>query len=118
MKKAIKTFKALSDPTRLRILMLLLQQDLCVCELLFILKMEQSRISHQLRILRDAELVEDIREGKWIIYRIPKSERNKLELIFKASFDGRLARSKEIQRDKKNLDLCLKKQIRKQSLST
>lgn len=72
MRKTLKIFKALSDPTRVRILMLLISQDLCVCELVFILKMEQSRISHQLRILRDSDLVEDLRQGKWIIYRIPE----------------------------------------------
>ncbi len=59
MKEAIKIFKALSDPTRLRILLLLLKRNLCVCELMFILKMEQSRLSHQLKILKDADLVED-----------------------------------------------------------
>jgi ArsR family transcriptional regulator len=63
MKDTLKILKALADPTRLRIISLLLRRDLCVCELMFILKMEQSRISHQLRILRDADLVEDKREG-------------------------------------------------------
>jgi len=72
MRQVIKVFKALSDPTRLCILMLLLQRELCVCELVFTLKMEQSRVSYQLRVLRDADLVEDIREGKWTKYRIPE----------------------------------------------
>ncbi len=63
MKDILKVFKALSDATRLRLVLLLMERDLCVCELVFILKMEQSRISHQLRILRDADLVEDIRAG-------------------------------------------------------
>ena len=70
MRDVLRFFKSLSDPTRLRILHLLMHNDLCVCELTSILKMEQSRISHQLRILRNAELIEDRREGKWIIYRI------------------------------------------------
>jgi len=67
MKHTLKVFKALSDPTRLRILLLLLQRELCVCELAFILEMEQSRISHQLRVLRNADLVEDIR-GREVDY--------------------------------------------------
>jgi len=50
METAIKIFKALSDETRLRIYLLLLQGELCVCELETILNMEQSRISHIVRI--------------------------------------------------------------------
>jgi len=95
-----------------------MQRDLCVCELVFILKMEQSRISHQLRILKDADLVEDIREGKWIIYRIAKAMRNKLKLIFEQLLNSRLKTSKEIIRDRENLKICLKEQIRKRNILT
>ena len=70
MKQIIKIFKALSDETRLHIYLLLSQEALCVCELVNILNMEQSRVSHSLRILREAELVDDKREGKWIVYSV------------------------------------------------
>jgi ArsR family transcriptional regulator len=70
MEAAIKMFKALSDDTRLRIYLLLLQGELCVCELVNILNMEQSRISHSVRILKEAGLVVNRREGKWIIYAV------------------------------------------------
>ncbi len=113
MKKTVKILKALSDPTRLRIVILLLERDLCVCELLFILDMEQSRISHQLRILRDAELVEDIRDGKWIIYRIPREIRQRIEPLLGPFCGEDLLQSDKIKQDKDNLKICLKKQIRK-----
>ncbi|MFP4082487.1 MAG: ArsR/SmtB family transcription factor [Candidatus Aminicenantes bacterium] len=113
MRQSVKIFKALSDPTRLRILMLLLRRDLCVCELVFILKMEQSRISHQLRVLRDANLVEDIRDGKWINYRIPEKEAGNLEMIFEKILKEDLSRSEEIKQDSRNLDICIKEEIRK-----
>jgi ArsR family transcriptional regulator len=113
MKKTIKTLKALSDPTRLRIVILLLERDLCVCELFFIMEMEQSRISHQLRILRDADLVEDIRDGKWIIYRIPGEIRPGLSLLLGQFFGKELRQSEQIKRDRNNLKICVKKQIRK-----
>ena len=113
MKKTVKILKALSDPTRLRIIMLLLERNLCVCELLFILDMEQSRISHQLRILRDAELVEDIRDGKWIVYTIPGEIRKKLNPLLDQIFGEDLHRSNEIQQDRNNLKNCLERQIRK-----
>ena len=113
MKKTVKILKALSDPTRLRIVILLLEKDLCVCELLFILNMEQSRISHQLRILRDAELVDDIRDGKWIIYRIPTEIRKGIKPLLGPFLGEDLQQSSKIKQDKNNLKICLKKQIRK-----
>ncbi len=114
MKDTIKVFKALSDSTRLRIIMLLLKKELCVCELTFILKMEQSRISHQLRILRDVDLVEDVRDKKWIIYRIPDSTRENLEYLWKG-LQRELKDSKEIKEDADRLEICLKEEIRKTS---
>ncbi len=67
----VAVFKALADGTRLRILLLLLKRELCVCELCYALDMEQSRVSHQMKVLRDAGLVADTRQGRWIIYRLP-----------------------------------------------
>ncbi|MFQ6070716.1 MAG: ArsR/SmtB family transcription factor [Candidatus Aminicenantales bacterium] len=113
MKEAIEIFKALSDPTRLRILMLLLRQDLCVGELIFILKMEQSRISHQLRFLKSAGLVEDTRDGRWIIYSIPERIKKTLSAIFEEFLGGDLKKSPEIKKDLRNLERCISKNIRK-----
>jgi len=116
MRDSIKIFKALSDSTRLRIIMLLLKKELCVCELTFILKMEQSRISHQLRILKDVDLVKDIRDKKWIIYRIPDSIREKLRYLLEGFLKERLKDSKEIKEDLANLKICLNKEIRKRNI--
>jgi ArsR family transcriptional regulator len=115
MKDLVKIFKACSDSTRLRIMRLLLERELCVCELMFILKMEQSRISHQLRILRDANLVEDVREGKWITYRIPDKVRQSLKPLFKEFLREKLKNSKEVKLDIKNLKVCIREEIRKKS---
>ncbi len=112
MRNAVKVFKALSDPTRLRILMLLLQRELCVCELVFALKMEQSRISHQLRILRDADLVEDIRDGRWTNYIIPDKTKKNLRELFGKVLRENLSDSEEFEEDRKNLEICKKENIR------
>ena len=117
MKKVNEIFKALSDPTRLRIIMLLLENELCVCELMFILKMEQSRISHQLRFLKYAGLVEDRRDGRWIIYSISREKRKLLKFILKEALAKELKASQEIKQDLKNLQRCLKKDMRKVSCS-
>ncbi|MCJ7788886.1 MAG: metalloregulator ArsR/SmtB family transcription factor [Candidatus Atribacteria bacterium] len=76
MKKYVKIFSALSDEYRLRIYLLLLQGELCVCELVNTLDMEQSRISHSLRILKEAKLVNNQRRGKWMIYSINQNLKN------------------------------------------
>lgn len=68
MKNQVKMFAALADETRLRMYLLLSKNELCVCELMMILHMEQSRISHCLRVLKEAGLVESRREGKWVVY--------------------------------------------------
>ena len=63
-------FKALSDPTRLRIVSLLAETELCVCDLATALDMGQSAVSHQLRTLRDMRLVRWRREGRRIFYAL------------------------------------------------
>lgn len=113
MKDVIKIFKALSDPTRLRILLLLQKRELCVCELMFILKMSQSRISHQLRILKDADLVEDVRDSRWIIYRIPVAARKNLVAVFEDFLSARLKDNTVVCQDVGKLGACLKEEIRK-----
>jgi len=112
MKEAIRVFKALSDPTRLRILLLLLKRELCVCELMFILKMEQSRVSHQLRILKDADLVEDLRESRWIIYRIPAAMKKSLAGLLGEGLEGKLKESEAAKKDRANLRICLREEVR------
>ncbi|MDR4473624.1 MAG: metalloregulator ArsR/SmtB family transcription factor [Nitrospira sp.] len=62
--------KALADETRLRLLESLLVEEQCVTELARELRCPQPHISHHLRILRDAGLVEGLRDGKQVCYRI------------------------------------------------
>lgn len=62
--------KALADETRLRLLESLLMEEKCVTELVQELHCAQPHISHHLRILRDAGLVEGLRDGKQVCYRI------------------------------------------------
>lgn len=65
-----KLFKVISDPTRLSILFLLQQKELSVGSIVLALDKEQSAISHQLKILKDARLVKAKREGKSMIYSL------------------------------------------------
>ena len=61
-------FKVLGDTTRIRILYSLMESELCVCAISELLNMTQSAISHQLKVLKDAKLVSNRREGKTIYY--------------------------------------------------
>ncbi|MGN0948141.1 MAG: ArsR/SmtB family transcription factor [Megasphaera sp.] len=63
-------FKVLGDPTRLRILRLLMKGEVCVRDIAENLGMGQSAVSHQLRILRDARLVQFRRDGKTVYYSL------------------------------------------------
>ena len=63
-------FKALSDPTRLRIVSLLAHHELCVCDLAAALGMTQSAVSHQLRQMRELRLVRKRRDGRKMYYSL------------------------------------------------
>ena len=63
-------FKMFGDTTRIRIMCVLFQRELCVCEIAELLEMGQSAISHQLRLLRNAHLVKVKRDGKQSYYSL------------------------------------------------
>lgn len=67
-------FKGLADPTRLRVTMLLLDVELCVCDLMAILKMPQSTVSRHMSRLKSAGIVVDRRAGKWVHYRLAEAK--------------------------------------------
>lgn len=69
MDEILTIFRALADPTRLRIMLLLLKMELAVGELAHILEQSQPRISRHLRILDEAGLAERRKEGSWVFLR-------------------------------------------------
>ncbi|PKM80802.1 MAG: ArsR family transcriptional regulator [Firmicutes bacterium HGW-Firmicutes-14] len=81
MKKIAEFYKALGDEVRLKILHMLTEREMCVCEIIDRLDMSQPAVSHHLKILRQAGLVKDSREGKWIYYSLNDS-------VFKDVFPG------------------------------
>ncbi len=74
MQQEAKIFKALADDTRLRILALLLDVELCVCEIMAALELPQSTISRHLAYLRNSGWVLDRRQGVWMYYRLNNNE--------------------------------------------
>lgn len=86
MKRWTAIFQAMSDPTRLRLVALLCRagEELCVCELVDALEVPQYRVSRGLRILHEAGLVAERRQGKWVHYGLPRGRNAFRELMFKA----------------------------------
>lgn len=66
-------FKVFGDSTRIKILYVLSQSEMCVCDIATLLQMGQSAISHQLRVLKQMRLVTFRREGKTVFYRLADS---------------------------------------------
>jgi ArsR family transcriptional regulator len=90
MHRLTNVFKILSDETRLRILVLLYKEELCVCELCGILKASQPKVSKNLSKLRDLGLVEDERQEKFVFYTLRKENKvltDTLENILKNQDD-------------------------------
>lgn len=63
-------FKVFGDSTRIKILYALFESELCVCDIAALLSMSQSAISHQLRVIKQAKLIQSRREGKTVFYSL------------------------------------------------
>lgn len=74
MKKLVNILKALSDETRLRILNLLYEKELCVCDIMETLQISQTKASRHLSYLKNAGLVDDRKHAQWVYYSLIKNE--------------------------------------------
>ena len=73
LKEYLKVMKALSDGNRTKIVKMLAQKEMCVCEMKTALKMAQPSVSKHLKILEEAGLVESRKEGMWVNYSLPEN---------------------------------------------
>ena len=105
MNDLVTIFKALSDETRLRIIKLLEQGELCVCDITAALDMVQPKVSFHLSALKEAGLIKDRKQGKWIHYSLKDADlfRRMLMVSVCEKADGGL-----IEEDRKRLARFLK----------
>ena len=100
----VNVFKALSDPNRIRIIKMLGERELCMCEIREILGLSNSTVSKHLSILRDAKLLLDSKEGKWVNFQLNNKAEQKfvrsLITLIKCSFED----DEAVQKDRKKLD--------------
>jgi DNA-binding transcriptional ArsR family regulator len=71
----VRVGKALGDPTRAQLLVCLAERELCVCGLVHLVSVGQPAVSRHLRILREAGLLEDVRDGQYVNYRLRRPAR-------------------------------------------
>jgi ArsR family transcriptional regulator, arsenate/arsenite/antimonite-responsive transcriptional repressor len=93
-----RLFKALADRTRLRLIHLIADQEVCVCYLVEVLDAPQPKISRHLAYLRRAGIVSARREGKWMHYGLALPSDLHAAAILKAAVDS-LKQDKELRRD-------------------
>ena len=74
MREYLRVMKAAADGTRVKILKILQQRDLCVCEMKAVLGISQPSVSRHLRLLEDADLVRSEKEGMWNNFRLARPE--------------------------------------------
>jgi ArsR family transcriptional regulator len=79
--RAIELFHALSDETRLEIIELLRKGERCVCELTDTLDAAQSRLSFHLRVLKEAGVVRDRKDGRWVYYELDSNAFEEIETL-------------------------------------
>ena len=95
-------FRALADRTRLRVLNLMGEQELCVCYFVEILGMSQPKVSRHLAYLRNAGIVNARREGKWMHYRMLRPANSAAQRIL-SNVLAWMRRDPEMQRDRSRL---------------
>lgn len=107
MKHFIRTMKALSDPNRVRVLKLLQEEELCVCEIQEFLQLAQSTVSRHMKTLEDAGLVEHRRQGTWIMYSLPRHPESVYGVTMLENLKEWLEDDKELQKMRHNRDIVM-----------
>jgi ArsR family transcriptional regulator len=98
MNELVLAAKALADATRVRVLAALRGGELCVCELSDALEVAQSTLSTHLQVIREADLVQTRKEGKWVYYALKPEAKRLLKGVFDFFADG-LESDKLLRRD-------------------
>lgn len=100
MQALVAFANAIADETRFRVIHLLFDRTLCVCELADILKLPQSTLSSHLRVIQRADMLDCERQGKWLFYRVKNSLRPLLQAVF-THFDTTPDTNKSLARDQR-----------------
>ena len=99
MEEFVDVAKALSDPSRVRIIGALRGRELCVCQIVELLGLASSTVSKHMSILRQARLVESRKDGRWVYYRRAEARLSPVAAGATAWFDASLAKDARLKDD-------------------
>lgn len=111
MREEISLFRALSDETRLRIMALLSQRELCVCQLEWVLNLPQTKVSRHLAVLKNSGLVKDRRQGLWMFYALAEPKNELEKAIYKYIKEYFKKKHDLFKKDLVNMKRCLVKPV-------
>lgn len=113
MQELLNVFKALSDETRLKMLKVFQKGEICVCDLVSVLNVSQPKISFHLNVLKEAGLIKDRKQGKWVHYSINDSDifrrflmLSVMEKIPDEAIEECLSRLEMVRNMKNNIKCC------------
>jgi len=104
MTEITTALKALSDEIRIRLLLVLMENEACVCELMETFDMAQSNLSHHLIALRDAGFIKDEKRGKWNYYRIDMQTLDPMKKELLSSLASWVDDRTAVEKDRKTLE--------------
>ncbi len=104
MNEVTTALKALSEEIRIRLLLVLLKEEACVCELMATFDMAQSKLSHHLIALRDAGFIKDEKRGKWNYYSIDTKSLDSMRKNLLGSLSSWLSDDSIIEKDRATLE--------------
>ncbi|MGA1236098.1 MAG: ArsR/SmtB family transcription factor [Limisphaerales bacterium] len=108
MREFMNITKALSDPTRIRVLLALRERELCACQITELFGLAQSTMSKHFYLLKQAGLVDCRKEGRWVYYALPGGAASSVVREALAWVERSLARDSVIADDQKRLKQVLK----------
>jgi len=108
MQDTLDFLKVIADETRLKIILMLSKQDMCVCEIMERLAMSQPAISHHLRILKKNNLVLDDKDGRWVYYSLNKQVFTQQLAVINNGLFQQIAGNLESRKTERNYGTCLR----------
>ena len=104
MDEVLTSIKSISEEIRIRLLLLLMDREACVCELMSVFDMAQSKLSHHLITLRDAGFLQDDKRGKWNYYQVNTKSLSPINRELLVSLSRWHLDNKTLERDKQTLE--------------
>ena len=115
MRELVRVSKALADENRIRMLKLLLEKDICVCEMHEIISTSHSQVSRNLKMLFDAGFLKRWREGKCVVYEADRDNSNRYCRTLLDALVDSFNDSEAVSKDRERLQHVITEQVRERA---